>query len=39
MEYSEEDLIEIVRRVKESRENGKYINDDVFCEIVRTMKK
>ncbi len=37
--YSEDELIEIVRNVKRSRENGKYINDNVFCEIVRKCRK
>ena len=30
-------LCEIVKRVKQSREEGKYINDDVFKDIVRSI--
>ena len=29
-------LIEIVKKVKKSREEGTYINDDVFKEIVKS---
>ncbi len=38
LEVSDEELIEIVRRVKKSREEGKYINDKVFKEIVKSTK-
>ncbi len=40
LDVSDEQLIEIVRQVKKSREEGKYINDKVFRDIVkRTSKK
>ena len=39
LDYTDEELIEIVKKVKQSREDGKYINDKVFCEIVKEMKK
>ena len=32
---SDDELIEIVRQVKKQREEGKYINDKVFREIVK----
>ena len=35
VDVSDEQLIEIVREVKKSREEGKYINDKVFKEIVK----
>ena len=38
LEVSDDELIEIVRRVKKSREEGKYINDKVFREIVKSTK-
>lgn len=38
MDYSEDELIKIVKKVKERREDGTYINDDEFCKIVRSMK-
>ena len=38
LEVSDEELIEIVKRVKKSREEGKYINDKVFKEIVKSTK-
>ena len=38
LEVSNEELIEIVKRVKKSREEGKYINDKVFKEIVKSTK-
>lgn len=38
LEVSDEELIEIVRRVKKSREEGKYINDKIFKEIVKSTK-
>ena len=37
LDVSDEELIEIVRQVKKSREEGKYINDDVFKDIVRSI--
>ena len=37
--YSDDELIEIVRQVKKQREEGKYINDSVFKEIVKNTKK
>ena len=39
LDYTDEELVEIVKKVKQSREDGKYINDKVFCEIVKEMKK
>jgi methanogen homocitrate synthase len=36
---SDDELIEIVRQVKKQREEGKYINDQVFKEIVKNTKK
>jgi len=36
---SDEQLIEIVRQVKKSREEGKYINDQVFKDIVKKTSK
>ena len=39
LDVSDEQLIEIVRQVKKSREEGKYINDKVFREIVKNTKK
>lgn len=39
LEVSDDELIEIVKKVKESREEGKYINDDVFKEIVKSCSK
>ena len=38
LEVSDDELIEIVRQVKKSREEGKYINDKVFREIVKNTK-
>ena len=38
LEVSDEELIEIVKRVKKSREEGKYINDKIFKEIVKSTK-
>ena len=35
LDVSDEQLIEIVRQVKKSREEGKYINDQVFKDIVK----
>ena len=39
LDVSDEELIEIVRQVKKSREEGKYINDQVFKEIVKKISK
>ena len=39
LEVSDEQLIEIVKQVKKSREEGKYINDQVFKEIVKKISK
>ena len=39
LEVSDDELIEIVRQVKKQREEGKYINDTVFKEIVKNTKK
>jgi len=39
LDVSDDELIEIVRQVKKSREEGKYINDKVFREIVKKTKK
>ncbi|MGN0177156.1 MAG: homocitrate synthase family protein [Methanobrevibacter sp.] len=39
LEVSDEELIQIVREVKKSREEGKYINDKVFKEIVKKISK
>ena len=39
LDVSNDELIEIVRQVKKQREEGKYINDRVFKEIVKNTKK
>ena len=39
LDVSNDELIEIVRQVKKQREEGKYINDKVFKEIVKNTKK
>ena len=39
LDVSDEELIEIVRQVKKSREEGKYINDQVFRDIVKRISK
>ena len=39
LEVTDDELIEIVRLVKKSREEGKYINDDVFKDIVKSISK
>ena len=39
LDVTNEELIEIVRQVKKQREEGKYINDQVFREIVKNTKK
>ena len=39
LDVSDEQLIEIVRQVKKSREEGKYINDKVFKDIVKKISK
>jgi len=39
LEVSDEELIEIVKQVKKSREEGKYINDQVFKDIVKKISK
>ena len=39
LDVSDDELIEIVRKVKKSREEGKYINDKVFKEIVKSTKR
>ncbi len=38
LDVSDEELIEIVRQVKKQREEGKYINDKVFRQIVKNTK-
>ena len=39
LEVTDDELIEIVNQVKKSREEGKYINDNVFKEIVKKTKR
>ena len=39
LDVSDDELIQIVREVKKSREEGKYINDKVFKEIVKKISK
>ena len=39
LDVTNDELIEIVRQVKKQREEGKYINDKVFREIVKNTKK
>ena len=39
LKVSDNELIEIVRQVKKQREEGKYINDDIFKQIVKNTKK
>ena len=39
LDVSNEELIEIVKQVKKSREEGKYINDQVFKDIVKKISK
>ena len=39
LDVSDEELIEIVKQVKKSREEGKYINDQVFRDIVKKISK
>ncbi|WP_458455701.1 homocitrate synthase family protein [Methanobrevibacter sp.] len=39
LDVSDEQLIEIVRQVKKSREEGKYINDQVFKDIVKKISR
>ena len=39
LDVSDEQLIEIVKQVKKSREEGKYINDQVFKDIVKKISK
>ena len=39
LDVSDDELIEIVKKVKKSREEGKYINDKVFKEIVKSTKR
>ena len=39
LDVSDDELIEIVRQVKKQREEGNYINDQVFKEIVKNTKK
>ena len=39
LDVSDDELIEIVRQVKKSREEGKYINDQVFRDIVKKISK
>ncbi|MDI9437883.1 MAG: homocitrate synthase family protein [Euryarchaeota archaeon] len=38
IEVSRDELCKIVEKVKEKREEGKYINDDVFNEIIRSIR-
>ncbi|HTX60778.1 MAG TPA: homoaconitate hydratase, partial [Methanobacterium sp.] len=37
-EVSRDELCKIVERVKKQREKGKYINDKLFNEIVRSVR-
>ena len=39
LDVTVEELIEIVKQVKKSREEGKYINDQVFKDIVKKISK
>lgn len=39
LDVSDDELIEIVNKVKKSREEGTYINDNVFKEIVKSCNK
>lgn len=39
LNVTDDELIEIVRQVKKSREEGKYINDQVFRDIVKNISK
>ena len=39
LDVTDDELIEIVRQVKKQREEGTYINDKVFREIVKNTKK
>lgn len=38
IEVTQEELCKIVERVKKSREKGKYINDDLFNQIVKSVR-
>lgn len=38
IEVTQEELCQIVERVKKSREKGKYINDDLFNQIVKSVR-
>lgn len=38
-EVSDDELIEIVAKVKQMREEGTYINDEIFKEIIRNFKE
>ncbi len=38
IDVSRDELCEIVEKVKQKREKGKYINDDLFNEIVRSVR-
>ena len=38
IEVTQEELCKIVEKVKKSREKGKYINDEVFNQIVRSVR-
>lgn len=38
IDVSRDELCKIVEMVKQKREKGKYINDDLFNEIVRSVR-
>ncbi|MGZ7136479.1 MAG: homocitrate synthase/isopropylmalate synthase family protein, partial [Methanobacterium sp.] len=38
IEVTQEELCKIVERIKRSREKGKYINDELFTQIVRSVR-
>ena len=38
LDVSDDTLIKIVKKVKQTREEGKYINDEVFKKIVKSCK-
>jgi methanogen homocitrate synthase len=39
IDVTRDELCEIVERVKEKREEGKYINDELFNQIVRSVRE
>jgi methanogen homocitrate synthase len=38
IDVTRDELCKIVEKVKEKREEGKYINDDVFNQIIRSVR-